>query len=354
MGGDDPHWTWRDELMAHPDGRATGGEPCVLCGSPVPRNAHWKHRDRHVCGPRCNRNLSRRFNRMSAGATTIAGVVVTAAPVGRPNPRTRPRPALFSMTADPLRLDFDGYGPCDGDLVLRYGSLTRYQHVDPDTYQSLMATWGYPSWAVSGPGLLAVHGPTRTGVLTSAGGDDGSRLGGEVGPLTLTGNPGDPLSQTPGVSRQVAAPDGRAFEWRTEHIRAVFDDGDDYTWSAAVCVPAGCGHPGLWWSPGYAARSQHVALVTRATASHSRRVRMADGPAERFSPVEVFDRDGWRCGLCGETIDSQLRWPDPWSASLDHVLPLAAGGQHTRHNTQAAHLQCNIRKGARTQPGPDL
>ncbi len=63
---------------------------------------------------------------------------------------------------------------------------------------------------------------------------------------------------------------------------------------------------------------------------------------------EVFERDGWVCGICGQLIDPVLKWPEPRSASLDHVLPLAAGGEHTRANTQAAHLICNIRKGART------
>lgn len=60
------HWPWRDEILRHPDGRAAGGEPCVLCGAAVPAKTHWKHRDRHVCGPRCNFNLNRRFNRALA------------------------------------------------------------------------------------------------------------------------------------------------------------------------------------------------------------------------------------------------------------------------------------------------
>ena len=42
------------------------------------------------------------------------------------------------------------------------------------------------------------------------------------------------------------------------------------------------------------------------------------------------------------------------SASLDHVMPLIAGGQHTRHNTQIAHWICNVRKGARATGNPEL
>ncbi len=59
----DNYWEWRDELLAHPKGRAEGGEPCVQCSEPVPPNAHWKQRDRHVCSSRCNGNLARRFSR---------------------------------------------------------------------------------------------------------------------------------------------------------------------------------------------------------------------------------------------------------------------------------------------------
>ena len=62
----DSYWEWRDDTLRHPHGRAKGGEPCVKCGHPVPANAYWKHRDRHVCGPRCNVNLNRQLGRRIA------------------------------------------------------------------------------------------------------------------------------------------------------------------------------------------------------------------------------------------------------------------------------------------------
>lgn len=67
--------------------------------------------------------------------------------------------------------------------------------------------------------------------------------------------------------------------------------------------------------------------------------------AERVAPVEIHDRDGWICQLCDGSIDQVLAWPDPMSASLDHVIPLARGGRHTRDNLQSAHLRCNLQKG---------
>lgn len=78
-----------------------------------------------------------------------------------------------------------------------------------------------------------------------------------------------------------------------------------------------------------------------------RRARKAGCDSETFDRVEVFGRDGWRCYLCGDDVDPELAYPDPRSASLDHVVPLAAGGAHTRANTACTHLECNVRKHAK-------
>lgn len=65
-------------------------------------------------------------------------------------------------------------------------------------------------------------------------------------------------------------------------------------------------------------------------------------------PFRVFDRDGWKCQLCGTAAPRRLRGTnDPLAPELDHIIPLAAGGQHTYENTQCAHRSCNMAKGAR-------
>ena len=64
----------------------------------------------------------------------------------------------------------------------------------------------------------------------------------------------------------------------------------------------------------------------------------------KFTRQEIFDRDGWVCQICGASIDLALTYPDPFSASLDHKVPLARGGKHHPDNCQAAHLRCNLRK----------
>lgn len=68
---------------------------------------------------------------------------------------------------------------------------------------------------------------------------------------------------------------------------------------------------------------------------------------EPVNPRRVFARDRWRCGICGGKVNPQLSWPDPMSASIDHVLPMSQGGGHTYANTQCSHLTCNASKQAR-------
>lgn len=70
-------------------------------------------------------------------------------------------------------------------------------------------------------------------------------------------------------------------------------------------------------------------------------------PFEPFSKFEIFERDGFMCGICDDPVARNLEYPDPMSVSLDHVIPLSRGGGHLPDNVQCSHLVCNVRKGAR-------
>ena len=63
----------------------------------------------------------------------------------------------------------------------------------------------------------------------------------------------------------------------------------------------------------------------------------------------IFDRDGWRCQLCGGHLDASLigQRHNHQRPSIDHVVPLSRGGTDDATNLQAAHLRCNEMKGAR-------
>lgn len=68
---------------------------------------------------------------------------------------------------------------------------------------------------------------------------------------------------------------------------------------------------------------------------------------EVVDPIVVFDRDAWICQICHTSIPSDAKWPDPLSASMDHIVPLARGGEHSYANCQASHLKCNRDKGVK-------
>jgi hypothetical protein len=98
--------------------------------------------------------------------------------------------------------------------------------------------------------------------------------------------------------------------------------------------------------------------------------------------VEIGERDRWLCGICHDPVHLVERppvmlvgeisvedldaavippgddWseaierlpPRPLSASIDHIMPLAAGGTDEPGNLQIAHLYCNLHKNA-SRPG---
>lgn len=79
-----------------------------------------------------------------------------------------------------------------------------------------------------------------------------------------------------------------------------------------------------------------------------RRRASATSEAERLLDTEsLWSECGGRCGICRQSIDRSLAWPDPASASIDHIVPLSKGGAHVQENVQWAHLLCNLRKGDR-------
>lgn len=51
------------------------------------------------------------------------------------------------------------------------------------------------------------------------------------------------------------------------------------------------------------------------------------------------------CGICGKPVDFSLRYPDPLSKTVDHIIPINRGGHPSDlSNLQLAHLACNLAK----------
>lgn len=68
---------------------------------------------------------------------------------------------------------------------------------------------------------------------------------------------------------------------------------------------------------------------------------------DAVDPMLVFKRDGWRCYLCGVETPQDLRGTtDPNAPELDHIEPIAEGGEHSYANVACCCRSCNWSKGA--------
>lgn len=74
---------------------------------------------------------------------------------------------------------------------------------------------------------------------------------------------------------------------------------------------------------------------------------------ERFPKSLVYQRDNYICQLCSEPVlrtvqyrksDGKIHMKSP---TIDHIIPMSKGGDHTPHNCQTACFGCNSKKGNR-------
>lgn len=77
--------------------------------------------------------------------------------------------------------------------------------------------------------------------------------------------------------------------------------------------------------------------------SPKRRAIYAKG--DDINHLELFEKYNWICNICGDKIDSRLRFPHSMAATVEHVTPLCKGGTHTWDNVRPAHARCNFLKG---------
>lgn len=120
---------------------------------------------------------------------------------------------------------------------------------------------------------------------------------------------------------------------------------DRAEWPVGRCIECEC-----QFDPNY--REQRF-CSRRCSKRYDDRIKCARRRArqigsEAVDPIVVFERDGWRCQMCRKKTRRDLRGlKTPLSPELDHIVPLARGGEHTYKNTQCLCYPCNSAKGAK-------
>lgn len=90
------------------------------------------------------------------------------------------------------------------------------------------------------------------------------------------------------------------------------------------------------WRAANLDRSRAITAASKA----ARRARENQILREHIDRHLVWERDRGICQICTHPAD-----PTRWH--LDHVVPLARGGNHLYSNVQVSHPTCNLRKGAK-------
>ena len=81
---------------------------------------------------------------------------------------------------------------------------------------------------------------------------------------------------------------------------------------------------------------------------HRRRARMNGAPSgDPVMLAALIAMDNSTCHICRQPVDITLKYPDPMSRSIDHIIPISRGGLHEESNCGLAHLRCNVSKSAR-------
>lgn len=96
---------------------------------------------------------------------------------------------------------------------------------------------------------------------------------------------------------------------------------------------------------------QHKKAANRARKQYLRALRHGVN-AEIINPLEILERDGWRCQICGVSTPKSRRGTLHRNApEVDHIVPLSRGGEHRRNNLQCACRACNGKKSNRMVVG---
>lgn len=115
------------------------------------------------------------------------------------------------------------------------------------------------------------------------------------------------------------------------------------TWLAGRCTRCGASFVSRYSAiaAGYCSK-----VCQRSDLRDRRRARQAGVKLTPGRRHAVFERDDWTCQICGDPVNRDAQVPDLDAPTVDHTIPLVAGGEHGPDNWQTAHFYCNSVKGA--------
>lgn len=156
------------------------------------------------------------------------------------------------------------------------------------------------------------------------------------------GGPGERRRGEPGryCSRACASPSRRKRAMRRLSDAAGGTSGGQRVWVQGPCTRCGT----HFLSPG----GRYCSKVCRSRdRSDRRRAAGRDAKISRVRRYAIYARDNWTCYLCGYPVDRTAVVPAIEAPVLDHVIPLASGGEHSEANLRTAHWLCNSIKADR-------
>lgn len=152
---------------------------------------------------------------------------------------------------------------------------------------------------------------------------------------------------------------GRGWQRRQRAERALrkaaFGTRGKKVWLAGYCES--CGSPFVGGRASVCSKTcrRRVDRHKRRDAygHHRHRARHYGVKYEAVNRKTIFERDGYRCQSCGV----KCRGPhwlatglvNPLAPTLDHIVPMARGGDHVASNLQMLCFTCNSFKGDRAQ-----
>lgn len=87
--------------------------------------------------------------------------------------------------------------------------------------------------------------------------------------------------------------------------------------------------------------------ASNAKKSAARRRRDAMRHGDLFTVHDLIERDGPMCAYpgCGQDVDMTEHHLNARYGTIDHIVPVSAGGEHTMANCVVMHRGCNAKKG---------